>query len=432
MKIAVLGLWHLGGVASAGLCELGHTVFGIDGDERTVADFSNGHPAVAEPGLAELLKKHSATGRLSFSADFSALKNCDAVFLTFDTPVTENDEPDTTVLFGAVKKAAPHLKPDALFVVMSQVSVGVTRELASTIKAVNPSWQGEVVYFPENLQLGKAVECFLKPDRLVIGTDRESSKNKMESIVQPIDCTRLHTSIASAEMSKHALNAFLSTSLSFAYNISDLCEATGADITEVMAALKADKRIGEQAYLDTSIGFSGGTLMRDLRSLSQLGKTANRQTNMIDAVIKTNLNRRDRILERIEEMLGLPLSESTLAVLGVTYKPGTPTLRRSLSLELIEKLKAQGSIVKAHDPGADWREYRELVGEDLSPDAYEMAHGCHGIILVTAWSEFESLDFGRLKARMQPPYLFFDTRNVFREKEVAIQETGIQYQGLGR
>ncbi len=432
MKIGVIGLWHLGGVVSAGLCELGHTVFGVDEDERAVASFQNGTPLVSEPGLSELITKRLSGGQLFFSTNFSAIRDCDAVFLTYDTPVTDQDEPDTGVLFDAVKNIAPRIKEDALLVVMSQVSVGVTRELAETIRDANQSWEGEAVYFPENLQLGKAVERFLSPDRLVVGADTESASAAMESIITAIACPRLVMSVASAEMSKHALNAFLSTSLSFTYVISDLCEAVGADVHEVMAALKADSRIGQQAYLDTGIGFSGGTLMRDLRSLSQLGQMAGQKMAIIDAVIQTNLNRRDRIIERVEEMLGLPLAESRVGVLGVTYKPGTPTVRRSLSLELIAKLKAQGSEVVAHDPGADRSAYEEAVGEKLYDDLYAMATGCHGIILVTALPEFEAIDFSGLKSRMHPPYLFLDSRNVFRNKEAVIRNMGIKYQGLGR
>lgn len=432
MKIGVIGLWHLGGVVSAGLAELGHTVFGVDENERAVADFQNGRPAVAEPSLSELITKHTASGQLFFSANFSVLKGCDAVFLAYDTPVTDQDEPDTAVLFDAVKKAAPHVKEDALFVVMSQVSVGVTKELAATIRDANQSWEGEAVYFPENLQLGKAVERFLSPDRLVIGADTESARAAMESVIKVIPCPRLVMSVASAEMSKHALNAFLSTSLSFTYVISDLCEAIGADVHEVMAALKADKRIGEQAYLDTSIGFSGGTLMRDLRSLSQLAQKSGQRAGVIDAVIETNLLRRDRIMQRLEQLLGLPLAESRVGILGVAYKPGTPAVRRSLSLELIAKLKAQGSQVVAHDPGADRSAYEEAVGGKLHDDLYEMATGCHGIVLVTAWPEFEAIDFSGLKSRMQPPYLFLDSRNIFRGKEAVIRNIGIKYHGLGR
>ncbi|MEK7125795.1 MAG: nucleotide sugar dehydrogenase [Patescibacteria group bacterium] len=432
MTIGVIGLWHLGEVVSVGLCELGHSVIAVDDDATVIANFKNGRVPVAEPQITELVKRHQSSGQLKFSADYSDLGGCEAVVLAFDTPVTETDEPDTAVLFSAAKNMAPYLQPDALLVIMSQITVGVTKELANTIKRANQSWHGEFAYFPENLRLGEALLCFLKPDRLVIGADTDSARFKLESIIADIVCPRLMMSVASAEMSKHALNAFLSTSLSFTYALSDLCEATGADVVDVMSALKADRRIGPHAYLDTGIGFSGGTLMRDLRSLAQLNLRHNRSVGVIEAVTEANLRRRDGIVQRMEQLLSRPLGTAKLGILGVTYKPGTPTLRRSLSLELMEKLKARGAQTVAHDPGAEPAEFKRLTGDELFTDLYQMAAGCHGIILVTAWPEFGNLDFARLKSVMQPPHLFFDTRNFYKSQAGGLQALGLDYYGLGR
>lgn len=423
MKIGIIGLWHLGAVTAACLAEIGRQIVGVDDDHEVVANLKKGIPPLDEPGLKESLAKH----KIEFSTDYSALADCQAVFLTHDTPVTDNDEPDTSVLFAVVKKMAPHLTTDALFVVMSQAPVGTTHELAKIAGLSN-----QAIYFPENLQLGKAMECFLHPERVVIGADNEEARNRFVQIIKPIDCPRLNMGIASAEMSKHALNAFLATSLSFTYNISDLCEKVGADVTDVMAALRADKRIGQAAYLDTSLGFSGGTLMRDLQTLSAVGKKHNLGTPVIDSVISANQNRLTDIVSQLEKKLTKPLSQFKICVLGVTYKPGTSTLRRSRAVELIKLLQTKGARISAYDPGAKGQEFTQETGLVLSADTYQACHDCQIAILVTNWPALSELDFVRLKQAMQEPFVFFDTRNIYKTKEKEINQAGFRYQGIGR
>lgn len=432
MTIGVIGLWHLGEVVSASFAELGHRIVGIDENKETIENLQKGIPPLEESGLRELLKKYREGGTLSFTTDFSALKNCEAVFVAFDTPVGEDDEPDLAILFETAEKIAPHLNPDALFVVMSQVPVGTTRELMNRMKQKNPALSCDLAYFPENLQLGKALDCFLKPDRIVIGTDTVRARERLESVIQKITAPRLTMNIASAEMSKHALNAFLATSLSFIYNISDLCEETGADVTDVALALRSDSRIGPQAYLDASLGFSGGTLMRDLKTLTRLAKSRGRTISVVEGAQKTNEERRKNIARYLENLLGAPLKGIKLGILGVTYKPGTATLRRSLGIELIRVLSGAGASVAAFDPQASPEEFSRDVAGTLSGNPYKMAKGCNSTLLVTAWPEFKELDFNRLKSAMAPPYLFFDTRNFLKDKETEIRGAGLYYVGTGR
>ncbi len=432
MKIGVVGLWHLGEIAAAGLAELGHRVIGVDENPETIENLQKGIPPLEEPGLRESIAKHLRAGTLSFTHDIKNLAQCESIFFTFDTPVTDADEPDTSILFAAAKKIAPFLPAKILFVVMSQVPVGTTKKLAAIIAGDDRARKCEPVYFPENLQLGKAMDCFLNADRFVIGADSADGHDAVELILAKSSSPRLHMKIASAELSKHALNGYLGTSLSFIYNIADLCEAHGGDIADVTKALKSDSRIGPAAYLDASIGFSGGTLMRDIKMLIGLSKEAKLVLPVIEGAAVTNETRRRRMIDRIETLLGRTLFGARVGILGATYKPGTATLRRSLALEVASLLKARGADVVAYDPAADSGELAGMLRASPCASPYEMASGCHAVVLLTAWPQFAEIDFALLKDKMKEPHLFFDTRNFFREREEELTKLGFLYKGIGK
>jgi len=432
MNVGVVGLWHLGETVAVLLAALGHNVIGIDIDKKVIQKLNSGVPPIEEPGLRELLAKHLKKGAVSFTDDVSALKDTEALFLTTDTPILEDDTPDVSLLFDIVKNIAPHMRSQALFVAMSQVPVGTTHRLAGALKEANPALNPDIIYLPENLQLGRAVESFLKPDRIVIGADTDRARTRADSLLKNITARRLFMSIVSAEMSKHALNAYLATSLSFIYNISDMCEAVGADVTDVSTALKSDRRIGQDAYLDSSIGFSGGTLMRDLKALMHVADTNKKEIPVISGTMVTNNERRKNIVLRIEKLLGAPFAESRIGILGVTYKPGTSTLRRSLGLEIFGILRKAGADVRVYDPQASGEAFLKETGMKLSRDPYEMAVGCNGVLLITAWPEFKDIDFSKLKESMREPYFFFDARNFLKERENNLKSAGFQYVGIGR
>lgn len=418
MKIAVVGLWHLGEVVAVGLKELGHEIIAYDTSGKVVALCQKGEPPIEEPGIRERL------GRISFTTKPMDLKSAAAVFLTMDTPVSDTDEPDTSSLFDAVRTIAPNMSPDAILIVMSQVPVGTTKQLADV--AGRPA-----AYVPENLQLGRALECFLKPDRTVIGADDENVKQKVLAIFEKLPGDRLLMSVASAEVSKHALNALLGTNLSFSYNISDICEAVGADAADVLAAVKADKRIGQNPYLETGPGFSGGTLMRDLATLTSVADAHGLRVPVISGAMQANRDRRKHFVERLAEVLGGSLAGRRIVLLGVTYKSGTPTLRRSLAVELCTLLAHAGAIVMASDPAASASEWKAATGTELHRDPYAAASGAHAGVLITAWPEYDSLDPVRLAAALTPPRVFFDTRNRLRTKASAFTSAGIHYVPIG-
>lgn len=429
-KIAVVGLWHLGETYAICLAELGHDVVGIDGDARVVADLSRGILPLAEPGMPEMLEKNMRTGRLRFSADFGAAADCDIVWITYDTPVDDEDRVDTRPIYAAVEKILPHLRDGILVIISSQVPVGTTDEIKKLMHRTRPSLVFSIAHVPENLQLGRAIKSFFEPGSIVIGADDKKTFEIIEEIFEPISAKFLRMSGASAEMVKHARNAFLATSLAFIYDIADLCEKAGADVTDVSMALRADPRIGQGAYLDASIGFSGGTLGRDLQVLMKKARETGVDLPMIASAAGKNAFRRQMAIRVLRESMG-DLAGKTIGILGVAYKPGTSTLRRSLALEIAKILQDAGAMVRAADPEAK-KEEVEKSGVAFFRDPYQMAEGCHALILITAWPEFLALDAGKIAAVMKEPKLFFDSRNFLKEKEENFKKAGIAYRGVGR
>ena len=429
--IGVVGLWHMGEVYAACLADLGHTVIGFDSDRGVVSGLSRGIPPLPEPGLAAMIRRNISRKRLSFSHAFPHLKKCDAVWLTFDIPVGEEDAVDLRLLWRFLDSPGVFFKPGVLIIVSSQVPAGTCDAIARRIAESRPGLRFDLAYVPENLQLGRAINEFFKPGRIVIGATKQAVTEKVKGMFSPLVPDFLPMKVASAEIAKHALNCFLAASLSFIYDIADLCTAYGADVVDVAKALRSDPRIGSQAYLDASIGFSAGTLARDVRSLIDLGKRAHIETPVIAAVLEKNSHRRELLIHRLEHYLG-SLRGKKIGVLGLTYKPGTSTLRRALSLEIIEKLNAKGVNVRTHDPAVTREEVERLVRADFFDDPYRCLTGCMAGLFLTDWPAFKTLDMKKIKMQMKQPFLFFDTRNSFYDRESEIKKTGFLYVGIGR
>lgn len=429
-KIAVVGLWHCGEIYSAGLAELGHDVTGIDENGEVVANLAKGVPPLPEPGLAELLTKHIASGRLKYTTDFSAIKNCDVVWCAFDTPVDDHDESNLSPIREALLKAAPHFMDDVLIVVSSQVPVGTSKEFERYTREARPGLKFDYVYTPENLRLGEAVKCFMEPGRIVIGADLGSAAKKLEEIFAPLKTTFVRMSVASAEMAKHALNAYLATSISFINDIADICEKTGADVLDVAKALRSDPRIGQKAFLDAGLGFSGGTLGRDLKALEAAAKKSSISVPVVASVYEKNLKRKEIVLTRVKSLLG-DLKGQKIAILGLTYKPGTKTLRRSRALEIATDLSNSGAVLALHDPMADESELPKIQGASFSRDPYVAATSAKVIILATPWPQFKELDFKKLGESAKGAILF-DTANLLHDKADVIRSAGMKYVGVGR
>jgi UDPglucose 6-dehydrogenase len=398
MRVVVYGLWHLGCVTAACTAAGGHHVVGLDRDEKVVADLNHGKAPIREPGLDELLARQLAAGNLQFTVDAkSALSDAEVLWVCFDTPVTEQDEADIDFLNQRLDAVADHLRPGMLVLISSQVPVGFTASLARR-------WQEKNLHFaysPENLRLGTAIEAFTKPQRIVIGSRNHDDELKVAELFQAYCQQVVAMSIESAEMAKHALNAFFAMSIAFANELARLCEAVGADARQVAAALKSEPRIGPKAYLSPGGAFAGGTLARDVRFLMGFGREHQVDTSMMSAIVASNDVHKKWTVERVQNLL-TQTKDPVVAVLGLVYKVGTSTLRRSASVELCRQLHAAGMTVRAFDPAITElpAELRESI--QICASIEQALAGADVAVIATPWPEFLKLradDLVRLMRR---------------------------------
>jgi UDPglucose 6-dehydrogenase len=389
MRIAVQGLWHLGCVTAACLAEAGHDVLGVDGEAGRVEALRAGRAPLHEPGLDALLQAGLAAGRLRFATTGeagAALREVELLWVAFDTPVDEQDQADVGFVRAELERVAVSLAPGTLVLVSSQVPVGFARGLER-------DWQGRglrLAVSPENLRLGRALDAFRRAERVVVGVRDAGDRPRLEALFAPFAERVEWMSVESAEMSKHALNAFLATSVTFINELARLCERLGADAKEVERALKSEARIGPRAYLGPGAAFAGGTLARDLRYLAGYGRTLGVETPLVDGVLASNARHAAWLREKVEEHVR-GLEQPVVAVLGLTYKPGTSTLRRSSSLELAAALRGRGVAVRAHDPAVSALP-AELQGSfTLCATAQEALRGADVAVVATEWPDYKQL-----------------------------------------
>jgi UDPglucose 6-dehydrogenase len=399
MKVAVLGLWHLGSVTAACVAAAGHQVTGWDPDAGSIGALNAGRAPIAEPGLDELVQSGLTSGRLRFTDDAKvAIGDADVVWIAFDTPVDDDDRADVEYVIRQVAVALPYLRDGAVVVSSSQLPVG---SIARLERAFAETAGGRRVSFacsPENLRLGKAIDVFTHPDRVIIGVRDDAAKAVLRDLFQPITDHLEWMSVESAEMTKHAINAFLATSVVFINEIAALCEEAGADAKEVERGLKTEKRIGPYAYLGPGTAFAGGTLARDVVFLRELGRAVKRPTPLMEGVEVSNREHRDWSRRRLESIVPL-LAGKTVAVWGLTYKPGTDTLRRSTAVELCRWLVQQGVHVRAHDPAANaLPDDLGAVARTASPE--DAATGADALVVATEWPDYRSIDLDILAAAM--------------------------------
>lgn len=398
MRVVVFGLWHLGCVTAACVASSGHRVVGLDLDAEVVARLGRGEPPIEEPGLAELIAK--SRDCLSWTSDpASALADADVLWVTFDTPVNERDEADVDFVREKLEKVRDLVRPGTLVLISSQVPVGFTRRMAQEWAGLGSSF----AYSPENLRLGNALATFRNQERAVVGLGQESDRSRVEELLRPFAQRVEWMSIESAEMTKHAINAFLATSVCFINELARLCERIGADAREVERGLKSEGRIGPKAYLSPGPAFAGGTLARDLQFLSRFGKNLDVATPLFDGVLASNGSHKLWLRDKIAALLaghGAPV----VAVLGLTYKPGTSTLRRSASLELCAWLHERACArVKAHDPAVHTLPAELARFIELCETPAQALAGADLVVLATPWPEYRSLPAATFVTAMRRP-----------------------------
>src|SRR3989344_2283604 len=434
MKIGVIGLWHLGEVYSACLASLGNIVVGIDEDVEVVDNLNKAIVPLQEPKLQEIVRSNIKREKLKYSTDFKHLIDCDIIWLTADIPVDKQDRANLDILFTYIKKSLPHMKSGSLIVVSSQLPVGTFVKISKFIQANRANFKYDYAYVPENLRLGEAVDSFMKPSRVVIGIDNNRRKEELVQIFRKLKTNILTVNVASAEMIKHATNAYLATSLCFIYDIADICEKVGADVTEVSRGLRADERIGEKAYLDASAGFSGGHLARDLQYLRKVAKSKKISLPVINSVISKNNYRKKIVFDKIGPLLGT-FKGKTITFFGITYKSGTPTLTSSLPLMVAKETLLMGSKINLCDPWVNKEEIKKEIPQSkfsYFADPYKSAKSSNVIICITPWDQLKKLDYEKIAGLMTSPKIFFDARNYFFKERKMIDQAGIMYIGIGR
>ncbi|HOW58708.1 MAG TPA: nucleotide sugar dehydrogenase [Candidatus Omnitrophota bacterium] len=391
MNICVFGLWHLGSVTSACLAKLGHAVVGLDFDKAVVKRLRNGKAPLFEPGLDGLISKKLCAQRLSFTCDAKeALKTAQVVWVTFDTPVNDKDTADILFVERNIKKIMPYLKTETAIIVSSQAPVGFTGKIEKIFRKNFPEKKCYFACSPENLRLGKAIDVFLHPDRIVIGVNTEKTKEVLLPLFSSITDRLEWMKTESAEITKHAINSFLATSICFANEIACLCEKMGADFKEVEHGLKSESRIGPKAYLGAGMAFSGGTLARDVDFLIKLSRKNKLPSHLIKAVSESNAQHKEWVQWKCHELFR-NLKKKNIAILGLTYKSGTNTLRRSLAVELAKKLKGEGARVYGYDPIIKTLPADLARSIKLKSNIKDAVDNADLVILATEWPELQEM-----------------------------------------
>jgi UDPglucose 6-dehydrogenase len=349
MNISVVGLWHLGSVTSICLAEKGFKIIGYDRDEKVVEDLRNGIPPIFEPGLQEMLAENLEKSQISFTTDPSPVSLSDLIWVAYDTPVDENDIADTSFVENELIFLFPYLKNGSMVLISSQMPVGSVRRLEKLFYDNFPEISVSFSISPENLRLGKAIDVFMNPDRIVIGVRNQEDKMKLAGVLERITTSLVWMGVESAEMTKHAINAFLATSVVFINEIAVLCEQVGANAKEVEKGLKSEFRIGPKAYLRPGNAFAGGTLARDIQYLILKQKEFDLSSVFFTGILESNEEHKSWMQKKLSFLFN-NLQNKTVGILGLTYKPGTDTLRRSSAIELCYWLDRNNVNILAYDP----------------------------------------------------------------------------------
>lgn len=433
MKIAMIGTGYVGLVTGACLADLGHHVICIDRDEKKIERLNAGEVPIYEPGLDEVIERNVKVGRLSFTtATAQAVPGRDAVFIAVGTPTRENDgEADLTAVYAVAEELGRTISGYTVIVDKSTVPVGTGDAVEAIIRKVNPSADFDVVSNPEFLREGNAIDDFMKPDRVVLGVPGERAKAVMQSLYRPFllnETPVLFVSRATSELIKYAANAFLATKVTFINEIADICEQVGADVQDVSRGIGLDTRIGSK-FLQAGAGFGGSCFPKDSLALVSTARNTGKPTQIVEAVIAANNERKRRMADKIVEACGGSVQGKTLAVLGVTFKPNTDDMRDAPSLDIIPLLQKAGARIHAFDPEGMHEAAKYLTDIEWSDDAYGTMEGAEALVILTEWNEFRVMDFNRIRSLLKNP-LIIDLRNIYTREEM-IKEN-FTYHSVGR
>ncbi len=433
MRIAMIGTGYVGLVSGTCFSEFGVGVTCVDNDANKIERLNRGEIPIYEPGLDDLLEANVAAGRLSFTTDLKrAVAGADAVFIAVGTPSRRGDgHADLSYVYAAAGEIAEALDGYTVVVNKSTVPVGTGREVEKIIRAARPDADFDVVSNPEFLREGSAIEDFMRPDRVVIGTRSERAREVMRKVYRPlylIETPILFTYRQTAELIKYAANTFLATKITFINEIADLCEAVGADVQEVAKGIGLDGRIGSK-FLHAGPGYGGSCFPKDTLALVRTAQAEGSPLRIVETVVDINRARKKKMADRIVAAAGGSLKDKVVAVLGVTFKPNTDDMRDSPSLDILPALQKAGATITAYDPAGMEEAKTMLDGVQWRDSAYEAIEGADVLAILTEWNEFRGLDLERVKSLMKKPVMV-DLRNIYNPDEMAA--AGFRYTCIGR
>jgi UDPglucose 6-dehydrogenase len=429
MKISVIGSGHVGLVTGVCFAEKGHDVLCVDHDPEKLAKLRRAEAPFYEPGLPEMIKKHTASGKLTFSdRTEDAVEYGQTIFICVGTPSTERGKADMTFVEAVARTIAENLKDYRLIVEKSTVPIKTGERIKRTIgRYIKGDVQFDVASNPEFLREGSAIDDTLNPDRVVIGVDSAKAESLLREVYGGFDCPMVVTSVGSAELIKHASNSFLALKITFANWLSRLCEASGADVEEVVHGMGLDKRIGSQ-FFRAGIGYGGSCFPKDVDALAYISEELGVDAPMIRMISETNKTQLERFYQLIESELWV-LNDKTLAIWGLAFKPNTDDLRDAPALRLINLLLKAGAKLRVHDPVAMPNARKKLPDLHYANDAIDACNGADALIVCTEWPEYQNADLAKVKATLNVP-MIFDGRNCIDRKRA--EDLGMTLFGVGK
>jgi UDPglucose 6-dehydrogenase len=432
MNICVIGSGYVGLVTGACLADFGMNVVGVDKDHGKVEGLSRGKVPIYEPGLDTLVQKNMAEGRLRFTTDLGpAIEEAQAIFIAVGTPPKSDGSADLTFIREVAASIAEHLNGYKIIITKSTVPIGTGRMIEAIVRdGVGGKHTFAVVSNPEFLREGSAIEDFMHPDRVVIGTRDQRAAEMMKKVYSPLhaaDVPFIVTNVETAELIKYASNGFLATKISFINEVAQICEAWGADVEVVSKGMGLDNRIGPK-FLQAGPGFGGSCFPKDTRAAAQIARDAGLRFRIIEAVLEVNEFTQKRMIEKVDQALG-GFAGKTIAVLGLSFKPNTDDLRESPALPVVAALVDGGATVRAFDPEAMTACKPLFPTVVYTRDAYEAAEGADAVVIATEWNQFRKLDLDRLR-KLVRGMLVIDLRNLYEPEEMAAE--GFRYVSIGR
>ncbi|MBP9676418.1 MAG: UDP-glucose/GDP-mannose dehydrogenase family protein [Anaerolineaceae bacterium] len=429
-KICVIGTGYVGLVTGTCFADLGNEVVCLDIDPDRISNLKAGLMPIYEPGLEELVKQNVAAERLVFTTDYaSALDAAEYAFIAVGTPSGSDGEADLKYVRSAAEAIADHAQKEIVVINKSTVPVGTGDWVANVIsrRRNGKPLKFSVVSNPEFLREGSAINDFMNPDRVLLGSEDVQAALKVGQLYQPLRCTIMTTDLRTAEMIKYASNAFLATRISFINEIANICDELGADVREVARGMGLDKRIGPQ-FLDAGLGWGGSCFPKDVKALEHMAVLHGTQPQLLQAVMEINRNQRRRAVMKLRKTLG-SLSEKTIGVLGIAFKPNTDDIREAAAIEIIHLMQNEGAHVRAYDPQAMDNAANIFKNVTLCETPYQVAENADALILATEWNEFKQLDFKKLRSLMKQSVIL-DGRNLWDPE--TLRALGFTYIGIGR